>query len=288
MDQIFSRISFQLSKTQAVTYDELAYVIMKSYTPNHNVQKLKRTFDVHPWLLGTMDKSSDNLEVVDFSPCLETHWDGITEPHQFMIEPCRTDNETGVGVSIKAADFSSSDWGPPMYPFRNLPRGKPQLNAARQVFSHWERDNATNKLTGNRTSDDQAKKEFAKSQEMICSPNGPITEMDSLQREQWVEFFKQLAVEQCLPAAPLELWFPETKADVIEHLASIAKEKTPDEVSSGMICSIPPREPLHSARTREKCNLKQIINFKPSKTMHNVLVRTRYLFKSRLLVIACF
>jgi hypothetical protein len=224
-----------------MTYDELAYVIMKSYDPHHHVQKLKRTFDVHPWLLGTMDKSLDYLEEEgEFSPCLETHWDGITEPQQFMIEPCSTDKDTGVGVCIKAADFSTHDWGPMMHPFRNLPKGKPQLNAARHVFSRWERD-ARNKMTGNRTSEDQAKKDFARSKEMICSQFGPITEMYSYQRKQWEKLFDELEEEQCLPAGPVECWFPESKAEVVEYLASIAKEKTSDELHSGMVYIFNPR-----------------------------------------------
>ena len=151
-----------------MTFSDLAKIIMNAYDPKHNVVKLKRTFNVHAWLQGTLEL-----------PVLQRHWSDITEAQQFLIETCaRLDDGTEVQtkVTIKASESSSAPWSPKMIPLCNLPSQRPLYNASRPVFSRWERDSKNNP-TGNRSSDEKAFKDFEDSKKMICGLDGPISEM---------------------------------------------------------------------------------------------------------------
>ncbi len=56
IDKIFSRIAIALAKMLARTFSDLAKVIYNSYDPKHIVVKLKRTFNVHSWFQGTIER----------------------------------------------------------------------------------------------------------------------------------------------------------------------------------------------------------------------------------------
>ena len=175
MDQIFSRISLALSKHPAMTFMELAKIVHDSFTPSNNVHVLERTWNVHPWLIGDED-----------CPVISTFWGDITNGQQFLIERCSHDmsgKPISTGVSLQVAEYSSGPYGPKMYPLQNLPKGRPEYNASRPIFSRWEKD-SSGRDTGNRTSTELAMAQFDKSRTMICDPEGPIS---------------QLRYENCLP-----------------------------------------------------------------------------------------
>ena len=175
MDQIFSRISPALSKHPAMTFMELARIV-RNFSPSNNVHQLERTWNVHPWLIGDED-----------CPVIATFWGDITDGQQLLIERCSHDmsgNPISSGVSLQVAEYSSRHYGLKMYPLQNLPKGRPEYNASRPIFSRWEKD-SNGRDTGNRTSPEQAMAQFDKSRTMICDPEGPI--------------ISQLRYENCLP-----------------------------------------------------------------------------------------
>ena len=116
-----------------------------------------------------------------------------------------------------------------MFPLKGLPVGRPQYNAARLVFSRWEKGGKA------RTCDVQAMKDFEDSRKMICSEDGPCKAMTALERKDWDGFFDEVDTEQHLPAGPVEAdyWIPETRKDVQDRLILIAKEKTPEDLEAG-------------------------------------------------------
>ena len=147
-----------------MTFSELADLIQKSFNPGHNVHKLNRTWNIHPWLSGN-----------DERPVLEKHWKDITEAQQFVIQRCnhKDDGERLItGVALRAAESSSGPYGPKQYPLHNLPLGRPDYNEARPIFSRWERDEK-GKQTGRRTTNERAMSDFENSKKMICDPEGP-------------------------------------------------------------------------------------------------------------------
>ena len=151
-----------------MTFNELAIIVSESFTPSNRVLKLERTWNVHPWILGTADK-----------PVLSTFWEDITEGQQFVMERCSHDmngNVVSTGVSLQVAEYSTGPFGPRMYPLQNFPEGRPEYNAARPIFSRWEKD-SNGKDTGKRTSVEIAMALFSKSRKMICDPDGPISQL---------------------------------------------------------------------------------------------------------------
>ena len=116
-----------------------------------------------------------------------------------------------------------------MFPLICLPTGRPQWNAARLIFSRWEKGGKT------RSCDVQAMKDFNESRKMICSEDGPCAAMSAHERKVWMEYFDKLDKDQHLPASPVspEFWMLETRVDMEDLLKSIAKPKTPDELHAG-------------------------------------------------------
>lgn len=151
-----------------MTFKELCEVITKAFDPTNRVLQLKRTWNVHPWLIGDED-----------TPVLTNYWADIREGQQFLIERCTHDNDGNpvpTGVSLLVAEYSSGPFGKKMYPLQNLPRGRPEYNAARPIFSRWEKD-ANGKETGNRTSTEQAMALFRRSEKQICDEEGPLSQL---------------------------------------------------------------------------------------------------------------
>ena len=246
-----------------MTFSELAYVIEHSYTPVLNVERLYRTFDIKTWIKGPEHK-----------PCLELHWADITKGQQFLFEPaggpCLVSGVPHVGVSLKVAELSTEEFGPEFYILRNLPAGKPQLTAARPVFSHWEKD-ALHRATGNRTSDEQAQKDFDRSRHMICSTEGPITEMTSDQRKEWEEWFDSINKEQYLPSAPLpeNQFFPLSKDDFQSHLKQFAKPNS--------TAKVPRRDSFRYVRRYRTCVPLRFIHHSPIVILHFLQSSTNFL-----------
>lgn len=215
VDQIFSRISLKLASHHAITFEQLAYWIHHSFDPKHNVEILKRTFNIKHWIW----------------PAMEAHWNAITEARNFFIEKCQ-ENENEACVSIRTSADSAGRYGPRMFPLKRLPVGRPQYNPARLIFSRWEKGGKA------RTCDLQAMKDFNDSRKMICDPEGPCAAMTANERENWEKYFEETDIEQHKPAEDIEpgFWIPETKADVVAHLNSIAKPKTQEEIHAGDYC----------------------------------------------------
>ena len=159
---------------------------------------------------------------------MERNWRDISKARNFLIEPCK-ESENKACVSIRSGESSSPHYGPRMFPLLRLPRGRPKWNAARLIFSRWEKGGKT------RTCDTQAMKDFYESQRMICDENGPCSAMSAHERKQWVDYFAKINEEQHLLAESVspDYWIPETRAHVEAHLKSIAKPKTPDEIHAG-------------------------------------------------------
>ena len=163
-----------------MTFEELALIIRDSCTPTNQVMHLKRTWNVHPWLIG-------DEEV----PVLSKYWQDISQGQQFLIEQCTHDkdgNHVPTRVSLKIAEYSDGPFGPTMYPLQNLPSGRPEYNASRPIFSRWEKD-ANGRDTGHRTSTEQAMDQFRRSREMICDPDGPISQLRYESEYNYQHFF---------------------------------------------------------------------------------------------------
>lgn len=163
VDQIFSRISLALSRKSAMTFLELCAIVRDAFTPKNNVLKLERTWNIKDWLTGDEERHIINKQ-----------WKDITEGQQFLFEPCThsDDGKPCPTVPYRAQEYSSGPYGPKFFPLKNLPIGRPLYNAARTIFSRWDKENRNQ-----RTSDEQAKKDFEKSKSMICDPDGKITAM---------------------------------------------------------------------------------------------------------------
>lgn len=144
-----------------MTFLELCVIIRDAFTPKNNVLKLDRTWNIKSWLTGDEDR-----------PIISKYWSDITKGQQFLFEPC-TQFDDGkpceIGVSFRVQESSSGPYGPKLFAIENLPKGRPLYNAARPIFSRWDKDNKNQ-----RTSDALAKKDFEKSKSMICDPDGKI------------------------------------------------------------------------------------------------------------------
>lgn len=151
-----------------MTFSELCEIVNKSFNPTNNVLKLERTWNAKDWLTGDKD-----FEVIN------THWKDITEAQQFLIEQCHYYNdgsECPSGVCLRQQEYSSGPYSPKMFPLKNLPRGRPYYTAARPIFSHWEKDQ-NNRATNQRSSHEKAMKDFERSRNLICNPEGPLSRL---------------------------------------------------------------------------------------------------------------
>ena len=116
VDQLFSRISVELSRTKALTRKELHDVIRRAFTPSPNVMELPGVLGIQGWLDGHVEKLKN-----------------ITNPHMFIFTPDPT-AEGPVKSKIVCRLYSDTEDSAPIHALKRVPPGKPQYIAARHLF----------------------------------------------------------------------------------------------------------------------------------------------------------
>ena len=114
MDQVFSRFSLALGKSNAHTLSEFINVIRGAYTPTPDVKELTATFDMHAWLQPHLHDMS-----------------GVTQPHQFLFS---RDPAAACGTSVVSQEFSNTPPRPKQVVLKSLPTTPPMLRGGRKLF----------------------------------------------------------------------------------------------------------------------------------------------------------
>lgn len=209
VDQVFSRISARLGKTNCVTLEEFLEEVRTSFTPNLNMIPLRQTLDIKGFL----------------KDCICQNFTDIRSAYNFVIKKGTQAGPGSVFTFLLASTRSDGEFTNPLYPLQCMPDSKPGYNANKKIFSVPKPDSAKS----GKSIDNIADEDFAKASSQIYKFGGdfnrPGGEMYEVYRQSWDRLLERLKRYQTLPAASFSGFWPLSEDEFSSFMSKFPKPK---------------------------------------------------------------
>lgn len=207
VDQVFSRISARLGKTNCPTVEEFLEEVRTSFTPNLNMIPLRQTLDIKGFL----------------GDCIAPEFSEIRTAYNFVIKKGNQSGPGSVFTFTIASARSDSKFTDPLHPLLRMPDSKPCLNANKKIFAVAGTD-VSQKLI-----DNNADGAFRKASAQIYKFGGdfdrPGGSMYQVYRQSWDTLLERLLRYQTLPAGTFGGFWPLSAEEFSTFMSKFPKPK---------------------------------------------------------------